>query len=134
MTAMNSGFQILPLREYALVGLHLRSCFGPLKAIALKLANQVVENQRIGAFATILRQHAYQQQVDGVGIVPFQRFQQFPPAKRQESAIASALECTGERGECYTKSYHLIAIHNTCNQVQVGNLDVIVHQLVYLML
>ena len=60
MSSVNSGFQILPLREYTLVGLHLRSRFGPFKAIALELANQVVENQSIGAFATILGQHAYQ--------------------------------------------------------------------------
>ena len=94
MSSVNSGIKILPLREYTLVGLHLRACFSPFETITLELANQIVEDQRIGALAAVFGQYAYQQQVDGVGVVPFQCFQQFPSAKGQESAIASALERT----------------------------------------
>ena len=92
MTAMNSGLEILPLREYALVRLHLWSGLGPLEAITLELTNQIVEDERVGTLAAIFWQYAYQQQVDGIGVVPFQRLEQFPPAKGQESTVASALQ------------------------------------------
>ena len=75
MTAMNSGIKILPLRENTLVRLHLRSCLCPFKAITLELTDKIVEDKSIGALAAVFGQYAYQQQVDGIGVVPLKRFE-----------------------------------------------------------
>lgn len=61
MTTVLDGFQILPLREHTLVGLHLRTCLGPFEIVTLEPADQVVEDQGIGTLTTVFGRHAYQQ-------------------------------------------------------------------------
>ena len=81
MATDDGGIEVLPLREDTLVGLHLRTCFCPDEAIGLELTDEVVEDQGVGALATVLGQDTDEQQVDGVGLVPFQDLQQMSPAK-----------------------------------------------------
>ena len=54
MTAVDGIFQILPLGEDTLVGLHLRTCLSPTETIGLELADKVVEDQGIGTLAAVL--------------------------------------------------------------------------------
>ena len=75
MPTVLCALQILPLREDTLVGLHLRSCLGPLKTIATELSDQVIEDQRIGTLRAVFWQNTDEQQVDNVCLMPFQNLQ-----------------------------------------------------------
>ena len=134
MAADDDGLQVLPLGEDTLVRLHLGTCDGPFEAIGLELTDEVVEDQGVGTLAAVLGQDADQQQVDGVGLVPLQGLQQRPPAEGQEPAVVGLAQRLRERGEGDAEAYHLIAIHDSGHQVQVGYLDVVVHELVDLTL
>ena len=59
VTTVLAVLQILPLRAHGLVVLHLRHGLGIAEAIALELLNQVIEDEGIGTFLAILRQHTY---------------------------------------------------------------------------
>ena len=69
---MNLAVQILPLRLYGQVALHLGHGVSPLEAVTLELVDEVVENQGVGTLRTVLGQYAYQQQVNDVRLVPLQ--------------------------------------------------------------
>ena len=57
-----------------------------------------------------------------------------PPAKGQHPAVARLLQGAAERGEGNAEANHQVAIHYRRHQVQVGYLDVVIHQLVDLLL
>ena len=61
--------QILPLRLYLVVGLHLNVGLAPLEAILLIPGNQIVEQQGIGALLLILGQDANEHQVQALSLV-----------------------------------------------------------------
>ena len=63
MAADYMRIEVLPVREHTLVGLHLRTGHRPLEAIALEPADEIVEDEGIGTLATVLGQHADEQQV-----------------------------------------------------------------------
>ena len=126
--------QILPLGEYPLVGLHLWTSLGPVETVGLELTDEIVENKGIGTLATIFGQHTNEQEVDSIGLVPLKYLQQVPPSKGQVTAVVGLLQGTRERGEGDAEAYQFVAIHDTCYEVEVGNLDVVVDQLVYLVI
>ncbi len=134
MAADDGRIEVLPLREDTLVGLHLRTCDGPFEVVGLELADEVVEDERVGPLAAVFGQYADEQEVDGVGLVPFQDLQQVPPAEGQEATVVGLSECLRERGEGDAEAHHLIAVHDGGDEVEVGNLDIVVDQFVDLFL
>ena len=64
--------------------------------------------------------------------MPLQYLEHLPPAEGQEASVACLLHRPGERGERDAEAHHLVAVHDGCDQVQVGYLDIVVHQLVNL--
>ena len=128
-------FQILPLREYTLVGLHHRPRYSPLKAILLELSDKIIEDQSVGTFRTVLWQHSDKQEVDDRCLVPFEDLQQVPPAEGEQPPIARLLQSPGKRREGDAETYQTVVvgtINDTRHQIQVGYLDVVTHQQVYL--
>ena len=133
---MYASLQILPLRAHTLIRLHLRHCLRILEAIALEPLYQVIEDERVGTFGPIFWQHTNQQQVNHLGLMPLEGAQQVPPTEGQQVTVACLAECRGERGEGNAEAHQLmvgrIPVLNGSNQIQVGNLDILVYQLVNL--
>ena len=98
------------------------------------MTDEVVEDQGVGALAAVFGQDADEEQVDGVGLMPFQDLQQMPPSEGQEAAVMGLLQRPGERGEGDAEAYHLVAVHDGGHEVKVGNLDIVVDQFVNLLL
>ena len=92
MTTVDDRLQILPRAKHTIIGLHHRPRFGPLEAIALELADQVVEDQSVGTFGTVLRQHTNEQEVDDGRLVPLQNLEQMPPAEGEQTTVARLLQ------------------------------------------
>ena len=57
-----------------------------------------------------------------------------PPAEGQQTAVASLLQGSRERGEGDAEAHHAVAVHNSGHKVQVGYLDIVVDQFVDLRL
>ena len=66
---MDVAVQVLPLCQHLRIALHHRHRLSPLEAVALELVDEVVKNQSVGTLGAVFRQNAYQQQVDGIGVV-----------------------------------------------------------------
>ena len=60
--------------------------------------------------------------------MPLQDLQQMPPPEGEEASVACLLQGPGEGGECNAEAHDLVAIHDGCHQVQVGNLDIVVDE------
>jgi hypothetical protein len=75
-----------------LVGLHLDIRLSPLEAILLIYRYQAVKQQGISAFGPILRQNAYEQEIDGISLMELQGTEDMPPAEGEESAFATFLQ------------------------------------------
>ena len=77
MTAMLFALQILPLTLNTGIGLHLRHCLCPLKAITAILLYQIGKNKRIGSLLAIFRKNTYQEQIYRIRLVPLQYLRTF---------------------------------------------------------
>ena len=93
MATVVPRLQILPLRKHAHVRLHLRTCDGPFEVVGLELTDEVVEDQGVGPLVAVFGQDADEQEVDGVGLVPFQDLQQMPPTEGQKASVVGLLQC-----------------------------------------
>ena len=92
VTTMGDRLQILPLGEYTLIALHLRTRLSPVEAIGLELADEVVEDEGVGTLTTIFGQYTDEQEIDGVSLVPLEYLQQMPPGKAQVATVVRLLE------------------------------------------
>ena len=63
MTAMLFALQILPLALNTGIGLHLRHCLCPFKAITAILLYKIGKNKRIGSLLAIFRKNTNQEQI-----------------------------------------------------------------------
>ena len=75
MTAMLFALQILPLALNTGIGLHLRHCLSPFKAITAILLYQIGKNKRIGSLLAIFRKNTNQEQIYRIRLVPLQNLQ-----------------------------------------------------------
>ena len=91
--------QVGPLALYLAVGLHLHVGLAPQEAILLVDGNEVVEEQGVGPLRAVFGQHADEQAVHDVGLVPFQCPQDVPPAEGPQAPVAALLQCLGQRGQ-----------------------------------
>ena len=62
--------------------------------------------------------------------MPLQDLQQMPPAKGQHPSVACLLQGTGEGWERDTEAHQLVTVHDGRHQIQVGNLDIVIDELV----
>lgn len=137
MTAMLFALQILPLALNTGIGLHLRHCLSPFKAITVILLYQIGKNKRVGSLLAIFRKNTNQKQIYRIRLVPLQNLQHLQPTRREKLAIAYLAQRIGKRREGNTKGYQLVAsvaIHYTRYQVQVSLLDISIYIFIYLLL
>ena len=92
MTAMLFALQILPLALNTGIGLHLRHCLSPFKAITVILLYQIGKNKRIGSLLAIFRKNTNQKQIYRIRLVPLQNLQHLQPTRREKLASASVNE------------------------------------------
>lgn len=83
MTAMLFALQILPLALNTGIGLHLRHCLSPFKAITAILLNQIGKNKRVGSLLAIFRKNTNQEQIYRIRLVPLQNLQHLQPTRRK---------------------------------------------------
>ena len=79
--------EILPLLLYVSVSFQLHVALGEFIAVGNISRNQFRKDQRIDAFALILRLDRYKQQVDNIGIAT-DSLKQRPPAEREKASAA----------------------------------------------
>lgn len=106
--AMILALQILPLALHTLVALHLRHRLSPLESVAAELLDEVGKDESVGPLVAILRQHAYQDEVYGVSLMPLQYLEQLEPAQRQQLAIANLLKAAVSDGKETPKPMSLL--------------------------
>ena len=85
-------FQILPLRLYLFVGLHLDIGLAPLEAELLVTGNQVVEQQGVGTFLLVFRQETNQHQVETLSLVKLQSLEAMPPSEGEQASVLTLLQ------------------------------------------
>ena len=120
-----------------LIGFHLRHCFSPLEPITDILLNEVVEYKRIGTLAPVFGYNADEQHIDRICMMPFDGIEHTYPSKRKQAAVFQFALCLGERRESDAETHHFVVlagINDDAHQVQVGNADILVDELVHLSL
>lgn len=108
MTAMLLALKILPLALDTGIGLHLRHCLSPFKAITVILLNQIGKNKRVGSLLAIFRKNTYQEQIYRIRLVPLQNLQHLQPTRREKLTIAYLAQRIGKRGKETPKATSLL--------------------------
>ena len=83
--------KILPLCLYGGVALHVDVGLTPFEVVFLVDGDKVIEEQGVGTFRAVLRQHAYEQAVYNIGFLQVKSAEEVPPAEGQQSTLATLL-------------------------------------------
>lgn len=108
MTAMLFALQILPLALNTGIGLHLRHCLSPFKAITVILLYQIGKNKRVGSLLAIFRKNTNQEQIYRIRLVPLQNLQHLQPTRREKLAIAISRSASVNEGKETPKATSLL--------------------------
>lgn len=108
MTAMLFALQILPLALNTGIGLHLRHCLSPFKAITAILLYQIGKNKRVGSLLAIFRKNTYQEQIYRIRLVPLQNLQHLQPSRREKLASPISRSASVNEGKETPKATSLL--------------------------
>ena len=90
------GIQRSPLALHALVGLQLHLRLARFESLLNIAQDEVGEDKGVGTLCPVFRQHTYQKQVHGLGLVPLDGAQQIPPSEREKPPAAAFLQCPAQ--------------------------------------
>ena len=97
-----------------------------------------MEEQGVGAFSSVFRQDAYQQEVDDIGLVELQGTDDMPPAKGEKASVVTFLQGLGERGNGDTHTdngmVRQVPVLNDTEHIHVEELEILLHIDIYLVL
>ena len=106
--------------------------FQALDAVLVDIRNLILEEQRIDALVLIIRTNGYQEEIERIHFLGFQRTEDIVPTEGEQSAAAFA-QCFGDIRHSQTYTHYLIfLIHHHRHEIEIENGEI--HRHVILLL